>query len=87
MHINNVEEEGKTVIYPRVEQDSDFNRLNNPSVVITENMRTVTMLHRQKREGEIAQWDMVQFSAMDMEELQRYINELQSIVNRMNGGL
>lgn len=83
MHIKHVKEEGKTVIYPKVKQDSDFNSLTNPSVVITENMKTITMLHRQKREGEM-QWDLVQFSAMDMDELQQYIDELQKIRNRMN---
>lgn len=82
MHIKYFEEEGKTVIYPKVKQDSNFDSLTNPSVVITENLKTVTILHRHKREE--LPWDLVQFSAMDMEELQLYINELQRIRNRMN---
>jgi hypothetical protein len=83
MHVKYVEEEGKTVIYPKVKQDSQFDSLSNASVVITENLKSVNILHRQKREGEM-HWDLVQFSAMGMDELQQYIDELQKIRNRLN---
>ncbi|MEJ1517881.1 hypothetical protein R3O67_32435 [Bacillus cereus] len=81
MHIKYSEEESRTVIYPKVKQDSNFNPLHNPSAVITEHMNSATILHRlQSEEG---RWQMVQFSAMNKQELQQYIDELQKICNRI----
>ncbi|PGP14607.1 hypothetical protein COA01_30095 [Bacillus cereus] len=81
MHIKYSEEESRTVIYPKVKQDSNFNPLHNASAVITEHMNSVTILHRlQNDEG---RWKMVQFSAMNKQELQQYIDELQKICNRI----